>query len=275
MNNFSKDIIITGIPRGGTTLATALLDNLEDVICLSEPSWQNKWFKNIKDINVLKNLVAHDFKKIRKQIIDGSPIKDIRNKDGTPITNYFNANSSGQRINVSEQHEVIFQVKDENFLLGMKHNAHYTSILPQLIETNLYSIIAIVRHPVPTILSWKSLNLPISHGRLPAGEKHWKELRNITRSKDKSLLQLIRIYDLFCQRYLELSKDIHLLKYEEIIKNPFLFEQITGRTFKEKIVLSNQNKSKNYNFSLADEIREKITLHAPYALKLYSMNDET
>jgi len=275
LTKFNKDVIVTGIPRGGTTLATALMDNLNNAICLSEPPRQTRWFKKTKDINEVTNNVICDYRKIRRKVMNKKPVKDFRNEDGTPITNYFNDDRNGTRKNVRQLREFIFQVEDENFLLGMKHNAHYTSILPQLIDTNIFSIIAIVRHPVPTILSWKSLNLPISKGRLPHGEIYWKELRDITRSKDNSLLTLVRIYDLFCQRYLTLSNHINLLKYEDIIKKPFLLEKLTGLSYKEKIELSNHNQSKHYNFNLADEIREKITLHSPHALKLYSMNDES
>ena len=275
LTKFKKDVIVTGIPRGGTTLSAALLDNLDNAICLSEPSWQSRWFKRITDVNKVTELVVNDYKKIRSDIIENKPIKDFRNENGTPITNYFNKNKNGNRENVRIQREVTFQVEDTNFLLGMKHNAHYTSILPQLIETDFFSIIAIVRHPVPTIMSWKSLNIPISNGRLPHGEPFWKELRDITRSKDKSLVPLVAIYDLFCQRYLSLSKDIHLLKYEEIIKNPLVFEELTGHSYKEKVKLSNRNKSKHFNAALADEIKNKIINHAPHAIKLYPLEEDS
>ncbi|MDQ0200819.1 sulfotransferase domain-containing protein [Neobacillus ginsengisoli] len=275
MEKIKNDVIVTGIPRGGTTLTTALFDHLENAICLSEPPWQSIWFKNKKNAQKVTELIVNDYKKIRKNILDHIPVKDFRNKNGSPITNYFNEEiNEGARKNVRKKGEFVFKVKDENFLLGMKHNAHYTSILPQLIETDAFSIIAIVRHPIPTILSWKSLNIPVSQGRLPYGETFWKELRDITCSKDKSLLTLVKIYDLFCQRYLTLNHDIHLLKYEEIIRNPLLLEELTGRTYEKKIELTNQNQNKLYNISLADEIKELITLHAPHALKLYSMNDE-
>ena len=275
MTDFKKDVILTGIPRGGTTLSAALLDNLKNAVCLSEPRWQSPWFTNFKDVNKVTEFVMNDYKNIRQKIMDNKPIKDIRNKDGTPLTNYYSEGRKGRRFNVRKLGAFTFEIENENFLLAMKHNEHYTGILPQLFETGVFSIIAIVRHPVPTILSWKSLNIYVSNGRMPYAEPFWKELRDITLSKDNSLLTLVKIYDLFCERYLSFRNEIHLLKYEEIIKNPQVFEELTGLTYKNKVKLSSRNQSKNYNFAIADEIKNLITIHAPNALKLYQMDDET
>ncbi|WHY78260.1 sulfotransferase [Neobacillus sp. WH10] len=275
MTDFKKDVIMTGIPRGGTTLSAALLDSLKNAVCLSEPRWQSKWFKNIKDVNRVTECVMNDYKNIRRRIIENKPIMDTRNEDGTPLTNYYSKRRYGRRVSVRKHGAFTFEIENENFLLGMKHNEHYTGILPQLLETDVFSIIAIVRHPVPTILSWKSLNLYISNGRMPYAEPFWKELREITCSSDKSLLTFVKIYDLFCQRYLSFSNEIHLLKYEDIIKNPQVFEELTGLTYKNKVELSNRNQSKNYNFALADDIKNLITIHAPNALKLYQMDEES
>lgn len=273
MTEFKKDVILTGIPRGGTTLSAALFDNLENAVCLSEPNWQSNWFNRIKDANMVTEYVVNDYQRVRSLIMENKPIKDRRNKNGSPITNYFSDKRNGRRVRLLKQGEFTFQVENENFLLGMKHNEHYTSILPQLIATDAFSIIAIVRHPIPTILSWKSLNLGVSNGRLPFAEPFWKELQEITRTRDKSILTLVKIYDLFCERYLSFSNDIHLLKYEEIINNPNVFEELTGLSFKNNVELSNRNQSKNYNFALADQIKNAISNHAPNALKLYQLDE--
>jgi hypothetical protein len=269
--DMKENVIVTGIPRGGTTLSTALLNNLENAICLSEPPWQARWFKNMKNADRLTERIIMDFKNKRRDIIENRAIKDFRNESGSPITNYYNNN----RKDVRTLKEVTFQVDKEDFLLGMKHNAHYTSILPQILDTDFFSVIAIVRHPVPTIMSWKSLNIPVSNGRLPHAEPFWKELRDITSSNNKSILTLVKMYDLFCERYLSYDKAVHLLKYEDIIDDPHVFETITGLKYKEKMELANRNQNNLYNFSLADEIEKNIINHAPNALKLYPMQHDS
>lgn len=273
MSQIKKDLIVTGIPRGGTTLTAALIDSLNDTICLSEPNWQGKWFFKEKKARKLVKLITEDFNVVREKILKQESIIDKRNSDGTPVTNYFGSQRKGpkQKNNPKLKRSITFPVKDENFTLGMKHNAHYTSILPELIQTDQFSIIAVMRHPVPTILSWLSLNLPISKGKLPAGEGVWTELREITDSNDQLLTKQVRIYDLFCQRYMELEKHIHLLKYEDIVKSPSILEELTGQIYERELNLDNRNRSKIYDYRMEDSILEEITRHAPHALKLYPL----
>jgi hypothetical protein len=270
---FKKNVIVTGIPRGGTTLTAALLDNLTDFVCLSEPGWQAKWFFENKKADQLVRLIAKDFQSVRKKIIHSTPIIDKRNNDGSPVTNYFSTQRKGKRKDQKARlkRSIIFPIENPDFTLGMKHNAHYTGILPKLVKSDQFSIIAVIRHPVPTILSWMSLNLPISRGKLPAGEGVWAELKAITDSKEKLINKQARIYDLFCQRYLEFNNDIHLYKYEEIVEDPSLFEKLTGKTYEKKLELTNQNRSKIYDFRKEEKIIEAITRYAPHALKLYPL----
>lgn len=273
MSQLKKDLIVTGIPRGGTTLTAALIDSLSNCVCLSEPGWQTKWFIEEKNANHLVKQVTGDFKEIRKKILKKEPIKDKRKADGSPLTNYFNVPKNGVRKKDEKfsKRSIILPVENKNFTLGMKHNAHYTSILPELIQSENFSIIAIIRHPVPTILSWLSLDIPISQGQLPAGESVWSELRDITKSKDDSLTKQVRIYDLFCQRYLEYSDHIHLIKYEDIVNNPSILTKLTGKTYERKLDLLNQNQNKIYDFKIEEKILKAVTMHAPHALKLYSL----
>src|SRR5438105_2062504 len=97
MSLLKKDLIVTGIPRGGTTLTAALIDNLSNCVCLSEPGWQTKWFLNGRNANKLTKQVTKDFKEIRKKILNNEPIKDKRKVDGTASTNYFDSPKNGVR----------------------------------------------------------------------------------------------------------------------------------------------------------------------------------
>ena len=42
-------LLLTGVPRSGTTLAAALLDQLEDTVCLSEPDEHVGLMKQSRD----------------------------------------------------------------------------------------------------------------------------------------------------------------------------------------------------------------------------------
>lgn len=270
MRTLKKNLIVTGIPRGGTTLTTSLLNSLSNAICLSEPDWHIPWISDSADDKVFVERLIQDFVENRIKVLNKLPILDRRSEDGKSVTNYYVRDPNGKVELAYAVKPVVFPFKDDQFILGMKHNAHYTAVLPQLIDSNFFSIIAVVRNPISTILSWRSLDLPISRGRLPAGERFWTELKNITESNEDLLTIQVKIYDLFCKRYLELKNEIHLLKYEDIILNPSLMEQLTGLKYESNVIeIKSQNRNKVYDFNIVDEIRNSIIKHAPHALLMY------
>ncbi|MEW4267081.1 hypothetical protein ACLHWY_25470 [Priestia aryabhattai] len=268
-----KNLIVTGIPRSGTTLTTALVDSLSNSVCLSEPAWQGRFFKNTDDIKEVVQQIEDDFVNIRKKIVKQKPVEDRRDEGGLPLTNYIKYSNNGETKKNKDTKSFILDVKNKNFLLGMKHNAHYTSILPQLAENNFFSVLAIVRHPIPTILSWHKVNFPISKGRLPGAEYFWPKIKKISSNNDPLLVKQVKIYDLFCKRYLSLDDKIHLLKYETILESPIILEKLTNKTYEREINLTNLNKNSHYNFEMSKEIKKYIKRYAPHALELYSLDD--
>ncbi|MFC7394398.1 hypothetical protein [Scopulibacillus cellulosilyticus] len=268
-----NNLIVTGIPRSGTTLTTALIDSLSNSVCLSEPAWQARLFKKTKNINELIKQIEKDFVKIRKRIVNHKPIEDRRHKDGTSLTNYIKYDEDGKAKKNKNANQFILQVVNKDFLLGMKHNAHYSSILPNLVENNFFSVLAIVRHPIPTILSWQNVNFPISKGKLPGSERFWPEIKKISNSNDPLLLKQVRFYDLFCERYLSLADHMTLLKYETILESPKILEKLTNKSYETEIDISNRNKSKHYHLEMANDIRAYLERYAPHALELYSLDD--
>ncbi|OIJ18529.1 hypothetical protein BKP45_18975 [Anaerobacillus alkalidiazotrophicus] len=272
MKQMKNDLIVTGIQRGGTTLTTALLDSLTNCVCLSEPNWQLDWVNQSNDSNEIVDFLIKDFNKVRTEISNNKPIIDRRKNDGSAITNYYERNEEGDPKRIEKIKRTIFKVENNEFLLGMKHPALYTSILPELIEKKHFSIIAIIRHPIPTILSWNSLNLYISRAHVPHGAPFWAELRSIIKSKDKLIDKHVKVYDLVCQRYLALREELHLLKYEDIIQDPSILEKITNRRYEKRLEINNQNKNSAYDYSLVEELKESLQRYAPNALKLYSLD---
>ncbi len=108
----------------------------------------------------------------------------------------------------------------QHFTLAMKHNGPYLAVLPELVALERFSIIALVRHPVPVIHSWRSLDLPISRGEMPNAMRYWPALHAIISSPDELLIKQVKIYDLMCQRLYALRDSVHILSYESMVKEP-------------------------------------------------------
>ncbi|WP_409305792.1 class I SAM-dependent methyltransferase [Peribacillus sp. SCS-155] len=269
----TNNLIVTGIPRSGTTLTTALIDSLENTICLSEPPWQGQIFKKTENISKLVKRLKKDFIKTRENIINKKPIEDRRSESGNAVTNYIQYTDDGKAVKNKHSNKFILEAKDHDFLLGMKQNAQYSSILPALAEDDFFSIIAVVRHPIPTILSWQKVNFPISKGRLPGAELFWPEIKSISKSEEPLLIKQVRIFDLFCERYLSLGDRICLIKYEQLLDSPAILEMITKKQYNAIIDLTNQNKNRHYDFQMVNQLKDHLKLYAPNALKLYSLDD--
>jgi hypothetical protein len=215
------DLIITGIPRSGTTLAAAIVDQSFDAFCLSEPDSHVELMQTAKDVDDFIARLGRDFDAARQALLAGRAVSDKRGSDGGPVTDYFADARVGRR------REPIFALCNvsrpglsPDFVLGAKHNALYAAVLPHIVATGRFRVVALVRDPVAVLRSWRSLDLPVSQGRLPAGERFWPELAALTHSNMELHEKQIRIYDLLCRRFADLSHGIKVVHYEALISDP-------------------------------------------------------
>ncbi len=215
------DLIITGIPRSGTTLAAAIVDQASDAFCLSEPDSHVQLMQTAQDVDDFIARLQWEFDATRQALLAGKGVPDRRASDGAPLTNYFADTAPGGR------RETIFTIRDvsrlglsADFVLGAKHNALYAAVLPHIVLTGRFRVVALVRDPVAVLRSWQSLDLPISQGRLPAAERFWPEMATLTHSNMELHEKQIRIYDLLCRRFADLSHQIKIIHYEALVAHP-------------------------------------------------------
>ena len=223
----SPDIILTGIPRSGTTLAAALLDGLANAVCLNEPGWHTA--KSAPDAKGFADYIASEFTRLRSDLLAGNPVPDRRQADGAAATNYYRRGSSG---GMEEQFHIFPFTRSgltPDFLLAVKHNGPYLAVLPELLALERFRVIAVIREPVAVIHSWRSLSLPISQARLPNAAPFWPELAAICASGEDLLQKQVRIYGLMCRRLWQLRERITLLRYEALVENPALIAEAAGR----------------------------------------------
>lgn len=232
----ARNILVTGIPRSGTTLAGALLDTLPDTVCLSEPPWH--WHKatgGVLDIGrdpdgmqFAKWLVG-DFVAIRRKLAAGEQVLDRRAPDDRAITNYHRADRSAASGVVSETGMRPFARSglSQDFTLAIKHNGPYLTALGPLLDLGWFTVVGIVRHPVEVIHSWRALNLPVSHGKMHDAARCWPEMEAAT-AEGPVLERQVRIYDLICARLFHYRDRLHLLRYEDLRADPQLLARAVG-----------------------------------------------
>jgi Sulfotransferase family len=268
-----RSIVVTGIPRGGTTLLGSLISNLENSYCISEPmAVEEQLHLSTTPEEFLGQTRAYFSEQRARILATGKAVNRIA-KDGRPVTNYFRRIGKRAMVNeyVEAQEPVI--VRDENFTLAVKHNAHFLSILPHLCNAPDISVIGILRHPIPTILSWRSLDLPISKGRLPSGEKFWLELFEVANSYLEVLVKQVMIYELIATRLLAFRERFHLLFYESLVNDPGQLNLLLNQRYIESATFQSSNRNKEYNWKEVQMISAVLKSHAPNTLRLYSMDD--
>ena len=259
----TRDLIVTGIPRAGTTLTAALVDGLDDTVCLSEPTWQDMWSREAASPAAYVQQLVDDFARVRRDLLAGNGIVDRRRADGTAVSDYFHDGDQPYELVEFRRSGL-----SENFLLGMKHNAHYSCALPQIAAQPAFTVIAIVRHPLDVIRSWQSVDIPIRQGRLPAAEMLWPEIADIARQTNDILLRQVLIYERFCERFIALREKLALLRYEDIVRDPSVIARTLGKHFGRGTPIKIQGRSRLESDEVT-AIRRYLRTHCPNAMELY------
>ncbi len=225
-----NDLLLTGIPRSGTSLAAALLDRMDDTVCLSEPDEHLRLMEQSKDASDFVARLHRSMQQMNRRLRDGEAVPDRRQPDGSAVTNYFaEPDAQGQRSATYVNRAIEPRALSADMLLCVKHNALYAGVLPELVQARSLRIVAMVRDPVAVLHSWRSLALPISAGQLPAANRYWPEMRRLTSENIPLLAKQIRIYDLICQRFIDCGPGLSLLRYEDLIGDCAVLATAAGR----------------------------------------------
>lgn len=254
-----QQVILTGLPRSGTTLTCHLLNKLPDCVALHEPlvPLELTTYKRADLVPVIANY----FTLQRLQIL----------QTGTAASKSFGGQvpdnpmagldpNTGKRIRVLDGRLVQINKKLSNdFSLAIKQPAFFTAILQDLVASGLFNCFAVVRNPLSVLLSWNSVDMPVSQGRVPAAEAFSPELKQqldlITDIYDRQIFLL----DWFFQQYKSYLPSRHIIFYEETIKsNGKSLGSINPLAYRLNETLSSKNDNHLYSKILKQILLEKL-----------------
>lgn len=211
----SSSSLLTGIPRSGTTLCCKILNSTQRVVALHEPLTPGQIGKS-EQIKVVSKEIKRNIEQIIEDLNVGDAIT-LGDSMGlaaeNPVGEKF---KDGRRQMIAKRGLVkIETISDNPVQLVIKQNALFTAALPDLLK--FYPITGIVRNPIDVFCSWMTVDLPVSYGFLPAGERFNQLLKEeLEREKNVLKRQLI-IYEWFFNRFKE--NRINILRYEDIIES--------------------------------------------------------
>src|SRR4051812_44485586 len=79
------DVVVTGLPRAGTTLLCALIDSLPDAVCLNAPRRHNQMATLVPGVLAFCKWMVGDYQWTRLQLLKQDPVRDVRADDGSPL----------------------------------------------------------------------------------------------------------------------------------------------------------------------------------------------
>lgn len=207
----SSDLVITGIPRSGTSYVCALLNGIENTVLVNEP---------VEALQLLRNdsslALAEYYKSTRESILRGMPIQN-KVVDGKFIED-TNENDS--------RNYYVPEIKDASFVFGSKNTFVYLVCLEKIREQIPDAgIVACVRHPYDVIASWKTVKFPHLKNANPmffvdyASDQERRKIASIGSIREIEVRYAL-LWDYLAQCIIRSIDNLVLLKYEEFVVDP-------------------------------------------------------
>ena len=212
-----RDVLVTGLPRSGTTLTCHLLQKLPDTVALHEPMDFHK-FAPGRSRDDMCDDIARFLKKQRRSILERG-VAVSKHSEGKVPDNPVGAqrNEAGKRTNAGMDKGEISIEKElaADFMLVVKHNSSFTGLLDSL--AGRFDVYAVMRNPLAVLGSWNSISLEVGRGHVPAAERVDPQLAADLARIDDVLERQIHILAWFYARYRDLLPAERVIRYEDVV----------------------------------------------------------
>jgi hypothetical protein len=212
------DIVLTGLPRSGTTLACRLLNRLPNTVALHEP-FLPRFFAGMEDEAVLEKL-GRFFRRSRRAIRrDGlAPSKTVGG--AIPENAYGSAKPGQLRPHSAEKGKgigklVVDKDLEGRFFLVVKQPAIFTALLPVLVER--FPCYTIVRNPLSVLASWNSVDHNVREGHSAGAELYDEGLRRELASIEDRVGRQLRLLSWWYGRFYGTLDKEHIIRYEDVV----------------------------------------------------------
>ena len=261
-----KNIILTGVPRSGTSLLTKLISKQPNTLCFSEPSWIKEIRFEGQTAKQFTQALSLKLNTIREDIRKGNPIELTVKKGTTQLPdNYYLRDKEGM-TNLKQTISVFIEHSDD-LLICVKANTIFTATLNKLICDESWDIFAVIRDPLYVLMSWRSLNIPVSKGKIKIGELYSEYLRQAVLEKDL-LVRQVKILDWFYKTYYQ--HNCQTIPYELLVDEPAKILSKITKTFCISQTLSSSNSSHRYDSNEKSTIINALKSYCFFVQKYYN-----
>lgn len=212
-----RDVILTGIPRSGTTLTCYLLNTLPDHVALHEPI-SPEVLKPLTRGTEIGDAAAEFFAHSRRSLLERG-VALSRHVDGKIPDSHVPESTpqGGLRQDPASWGEVaVGKTLSPDFSLFVKHPVPFTGALSSLVKR--FPCYALVRNPLAVLGSWNSVNMNFRTGRVLAAERLDPKLAKLQAGTKDDFQRQIQLLNWFYERYLTYLPASSIIRYEAIIE---------------------------------------------------------
>lgn len=212
------NVVLTGVPRSGTTLTCHLLHKLPDTVALHEPM-RGREVSGIGNHRHVRQTIERFFDDQRESIL-GRGRATSRTINGAVPDNPFGAarSEAGLRQHIDAKGEIdVDKELSPGFMLVIKHTSLFAAMVEPLV--GYFPVYALVRNPLATLASWCTVDAPPQRGHGGPNERLDPDLRAKLAALDDSLDRQICLLGWFFEQFRRHLPEQSVIRYESVVES--------------------------------------------------------
>jgi len=268
----ANDVLITGLPRSGTTLVVSLLNRLDDVVALHEPMDFSE--TPLAGLRPFDEALAPYLEQTRTLILTDGRVQ-TRVIEGKEDDNPYGADRDDTGLRTSRARRAwanVDKALTPDFLLAIKHPMAFTAILDQIVGR--LPVFAVVRNPLALLASWASVAGNFNRGRIPVAEALNPEIRQRLGELDDVVDRQLAILDWMFSQYLHHVPRRQIIVYEDLIASRGrALGVVAARASNLDVPLEPRNENPLYDKTAISRVADRLLAMPGPVWEFYSRGD--
>jgi hypothetical protein len=209
------ELLITGLPRSGNTLAMSLLTSLPNTVALDEAMRQGEVNLCNKPDEIA--ILARRFLNEQRRLAQHEGLVWTYQKDGKTTDNGFQGQTTaaGRTRSVSQGWATVDFPVDDATLFLLKQPVIFAAALGSIVKH--FPVLAAVRNPIAALGSWNTVDFGLKSGRAQSAEKLQPALKaRLDKGRTRFEQQALLIHWFFEQFATHLPQE-RVIRYEDTI----------------------------------------------------------